>query len=124
MLSPPKPGVKPIAPTEVTPAIRRGGPTERERQGARDVRGRRSVRLKDIHPVTHTRLPQYVRGHLGTIELNHGCHVFPDTNSHRKPARIRNGSTPSFRRAGIVGQGCRPDAQLSIDAWESYLERV
>ena len=30
VLSPPKPGVTPIAPTEVTPAIRRGGPTERE----------------------------------------------------------------------------------------------
>ena len=39
------------------------------------------VRMKDIHPATHTRLPQYVRGHLGTIELNHGCHVFPDTTS-------------------------------------------
>ena len=36
------------------------------------------VRARNIHPATHTRLPQYVRGRLGTIELNHGCHVFAD----------------------------------------------
>src|SRR5258707_13877470 len=30
VLSPPKAGAKPIAPNEVTPAIRRGGPTARE----------------------------------------------------------------------------------------------
>src|SRR5204863_7714891 len=29
VLAPPKPGVKPIAPAEVSPAIRKGGPTER-----------------------------------------------------------------------------------------------
>ena len=28
---------------------------------------------------THTRLPRYVRGHVGVVERVHGCHVFPDT---------------------------------------------
>ena len=37
------------------------------------------VRAKNIHPKSHTRLPRYVRGHVGTVELLHGCHVFPDT---------------------------------------------
>ena len=31
------------------------------------------VRTKMIHPPTHTRLPRYVRGHVGIIELLHGC---------------------------------------------------
>jgi nitrile hydratase len=37
------------------------------------------VRAKNIHPATHTRLPRYVRGRVGVIESDHGCHVFPDT---------------------------------------------
>ena len=37
------------------------------------------VRAKNIHPATHTRLPRYVRGHVGVVERDHGCHVFPDT---------------------------------------------
>ena len=37
------------------------------------------VRAKNIHPASHTRLPRYVRGHVGTVERLHGSHVFPDT---------------------------------------------
>ena len=29
------------------------------------------VRAKNIHPVTHTRLPRYVRGHVGVERLRH-----------------------------------------------------
>ena len=32
-------------------------------------------------PHTHTRLPRYARGKVGTVELVHGCHVFPDSNA-------------------------------------------
>jgi nitrile hydratase beta subunit/nitrile hydratase accessory protein len=33
------------------------------------------VRAKNINPVTHTRLPRYVRGHVGTIERIQGSHA-------------------------------------------------
>ena len=36
------------------------------------------VRARNINPPTHTRLPRYVRGHVGTVEALRGCHVFPD----------------------------------------------
>src|SRR5262249_36789757 len=39
------------------------------------------VRAKNIHPATHTRLPRYVRGHVGMVERIQGCHVFPDTSA-------------------------------------------
>jgi nitrile hydratase len=124
VLAPPKPGVTPIAPTEVTPAIRRGGPTEREaKRPAMFVVGE-TVRMKDIHPVTHTRLPQYVRGHLGTIELNHGCHVFPDTNSLGKGEDPQWLYTVRFDGPELWGKDADPTLSVSVDAWESYLERV
>jgi nitrile hydratase subunit beta len=124
VLLPPKPGVTPIAPTEVTPAIRRGGPTEREPKRPAMFAVGETVRMKDIHPVTHTRLPQYVRGHLGTIELNHGCHVFPDTNSLGKGEDPQWLYTVRFDGPELWGKDADPTLSVSVDAWESYLERV
>ena len=124
VLSPPKPGVKPVAPNEVTPAIRRGGPTEREAKAPAMFAVGETVRMKDIHPVTHTRLPQYVRGHLGTIELNHGCHVFPDTNSLGKGEDPQWLYTVRFDGPELWGKDADPTLSVSVDAWESYLERV
>jgi nitrile hydratase beta subunit len=124
VLSPPKPGVTPIAPTEVTPAIRRGGPTEREAKRPAMFAVGETVRMKDIHPVTHTRLPQYVRGHLGTIELNHGCHVFPDSNSLGQGEDPQWLYTVRFDGPELWGKDADPTLSVSVDAWESYLERV
>jgi nitrile hydratase subunit beta len=80
--------------------------------------------MKDIHPVTHTRLPQYVRGHLGTIELNHGCHVFPDTNALGKGEDPQWLYTVRFDGPELWGKDADPTLSVSVDAWESYLERV
>ncbi|MEH2534185.1 nitrile hydratase beta subunit [Bradyrhizobium sp. AZCC 1588] len=124
VLAPPKPGVKPIAPNEVTPAIRRGGPTEREAKAPAMFAIGDIVRMKDIHPVTHTRLPQYVRGHLGTIELNHGCHVFPDTNSLGQGEDPQWLYTVRFDGPELWGKDGDPTLRVSVDAWESYLERA
>ena len=66
-----------------------------------------TVRMKNIHPPTHTRLPQYVRGHLGTIELNHGCHVFPDLNSLGVGENPQWLYTVRFDGPRTLGQGRR-----------------
>ena len=37
-------------------------------------------RAREEHPSrTHTRLPRYVRGHVGVVERDHGVQVFPDS---------------------------------------------
>src|SRR5512135_1559322 len=66
---------------DVAAVLRRGGPTEREATRPAVFAVGDRVRAKNIHPPTHTRLPHYVRGHLGRIELVHGCHVYPDSNA-------------------------------------------
>ena len=124
VLAPPKPGIKPVAPSEITPAIRRGGPTERPAPAAALFKDGETVRMKDIHPTTHTRLPQYVRGHLGTIEMNHGCHVFPDLNSLGAGENPQWLYTVRFDGPELWGAGTDPTLSVSVDAWESYLERA
>jgi nitrile hydratase len=124
VLVPPKPGVKPIAPSEITPAIRRGGPTVRPAPAPALFEIGDVVRMKDIHPVTHTRLPQYVRGRIGTIELNHGCHVFPDDNSLGKGKDPHWLYTVRFDGRELWGRDGDPTLTVSVDAWEPYLERA
>jgi len=80
------------------------------------------VRAKNIHPATHTRLPRYVRGHVGVVERDHGCHVFPDT------AAIDAGENPQwlytvvFDGRELWGADADPTVKISIDAFEPYLE--
>ncbi|MFD5792127.1 SH3-like domain-containing protein [Streptomyces diastatochromogenes] len=40
------------------------------------------VRAKDMSPSGHTRLPRYVRGHVGVVDIIQPAGVLPDTNAH------------------------------------------
>jgi len=80
------------------------------------------VRAKNVHPLTHTRLPRYVRGHVGVVERDHGCHVFPDTAAldlGENPQRLY---TVVFDGAELWGSDGDPTVKISIEAFEPYLE--
>lgn len=124
VLSPPKPNVNTMAPQDVVPIIRRGASTERKPTAPALFAVGETVRMKNIHPPTHTRLPQYVRGHLGTIELNHGAHVFADLNSLGVGENPQWLYTVRFDGPELWGADGDPSLSVSVDAWESYLERV
>ena len=97
-------------------------PIARPTDAARFAVGDR-VRTKNIHPPTHTRLPRYVRGHVGVVERVHGCHVFPDISR----AWRGRGPAMALHRACSTAASCgAPDAdptlKVSVDAFEPYLE--
>ena len=122
---------KPLHPIRPAPALpregvaamlRRGGPTERAIAApARFAVGDR-VRTKVTAPATHTRLPRYVRGHVGVIELIHGAHVFPDTNAIGQGEQPQWLYTVRFEGPELWGADSDPTLSVSVDAWESYLE--
>jgi nitrile hydratase beta subunit len=82
------------------------------------------VRTRNINPTTHTRLPRYARGRVGTIECVRGCHVFPDT------VAIGQGESPQwlytllFEGRELWGENCDPNLKVSIEAFEPYLEAI
>ena len=81
-----------------------------------------SVRAKNIHPLTHTRLPRYVRGHVGVVERDHGCHVFPDTAAMNLGENPQWLYTVVFDGAELWGSDGDPTTKISIEAFEPYLE--
>ena len=122
-LHPTKPVAKTLTPDGVAAMLHRGGPTERKATSPALFAVGDHVRAKVMHPPTHTRLPRYVRGHVGTIEMLHGVHVFPDSNSlgQENPQWLY---TVTFDGRELWGKDTDPTLSVSVDAWESYLERV
>jgi nitrile hydratase len=81
-----------------------------------------AVRTRNLNPTTHTRLPRYARGKLGTVEAVRGCHVYPDT------AALGAGDNPQwlytvvFPARELWGEEADPGLTVSIEAFEPYLE--
>jgi nitrile hydratase beta subunit len=82
------------------------------------------VRMRNIHPQGHTRLPRYVRGRIGVIERAHGCHVFPDSNAARRQEDPQWLYTVCFDARELWGESADPTSKVSVEAWEPYLEPV
>lgn len=80
------------------------------------------VRTKNLNPATHTRLPRYVRGHIGMIERINGCHVFPDSAAHGLGDNPQWLYTVVFDGRELWGADSDPALKVSIDAFEPYLE--
>jgi nitrile hydratase len=113
-----------LAPGDVAKVLYRGGPTEREAKTAALFKAGDRVRMKNINPPTHTRLPRYVRGHLGTIERVIGFHVFPDSNATGAGENPQWLYTVIFDARELFGAEGDPASRVSVDAWEPYLERA
>lgn len=68
------------------------------------------IRTRNIHPVSHTRLPRYARDKRGVIIAVHGAHVFP---RHKRPTAGGNPQplyTLKFAATAFMGQ-CRQSAR-------------
>jgi nitrile hydratase beta subunit len=116
------PTARVLAASDVAATLARGSSAERPApREARFAVGDR-VRTRNTHPRGHTRLPRYARGRLGTVELIHGCHVFPDRNAHFEGEDPQWLYTVRFNARELWGSDAAQS--VSIDAFEPYLEAV
>jgi Nitrile hydratase beta subunit, C-terminal len=78
------------------------------------------VRARAGDPDHHTRLPRYVRGHAGEIVALLADWQLPDA-SVAGQARTEACYAVRFAAADLFGSG---DHTVTVDLWESYLERA
>ncbi len=121
-LAPPKPVKRILSPGDVAKVLYRGGPTERQTNTSAAFKAGDKVRTKNINPPTHTRLPRYVRGRVGTVERVIGYHVFPDSNATGAGENPQWLYTVRFDGRELWGPEGDPTTKVSVDAWEPYLE--
>ena len=113
---------KTLAPPDVAAELGRGSPTNRDAPRPATFQVGDRVRAKNMNPLTHTRLPRYVRGRVGTITATHGCHVFPDNNAHGLGEEPQWLYTVSFDARELWGPDADATLAVSVDAFEPYLE--
>jgi nitrile hydratase beta subunit len=124
----PAPGSPKAAPALIAGAVpgmvAKGKPASREVQvPARFTVGQR-VRARNIHPTGHTRLPRYARGKLGTIHLDHGVYVFPDTNADSLGEKPQHLYSVRFAARELWGEQVSSRDAVYLDMWDDYLERA
>jgi nitrile hydratase len=108
---------------KVAPALAAGGPTERPAKTPQRFQVGGRVRARNIHPAAHTRLPRYVRGHVGWVTHAHGAHVLPDSSAAGLGEDPQWLYTVRLKAQELWGEAADRTASVSVDAWECYLER-
>jgi nitrile hydratase len=78
------------------------------------------VRARTGDPDQHTRIPRYVRGHVGEIVAVLGEWALPDL-SVRGVTQPETCYAVRFAAAELWGSG---DHTVTVDLWESYLDRA
>ena len=79
------------------------------------------VRVRTTDPDHHTRVPRYVRGHTGVIVAALGRWPLPDDCARGiDPPRVETCYAVRFSAADLWGSG---DHFVTVDLWESYLDR-
>jgi nitrile hydratase len=126
---PPKPLARVLHADAVDAALARGTPSERQAPAPARFEVGDRVRARNVHPAGHTRLPRYVRGHVGTVVLRHGAHVFPDAHAASTGGPPWDEApqwlyTVEFDARDLWGDGADATLRVSVDAWESYLEAI
>jgi nitrile hydratase len=82
------------------------------------------VRAKNINPAGHTRLPRYVRGKTGTIVIDHGVFITPDTVAHGLGDHPQHVYSVSFDATELWGENAPAKDTVRIDLWDDYLEAL
>ena len=80
------------------------------------------VRARNINPPTHTRLPRYARGKIGTVARDHGIFVFPDSNAIFLGEKPQHLYSVRFAARELWGEQAKPRDSVYIDMWNDYLE--
>jgi nitrile hydratase subunit beta len=122
----PAPGSPKAAPALIADAVpgvvAKGKPKSRDVPVAARFKVGQRVRARNIHPTGHTRLPRYARGKLGTIHLDHGVHVFPDTNAASLDENPQHLYSVAFAARELWGEQASSRDTVYLDMWDDYLE--
>ncbi len=119
-LAPHPPLPRKLHAADVATTLARGAATERPAAAPARYAAGDWVRTRAAPAAHHTRLPAYARGQTGQIERVLGAHVFADVHAQGLGEQPQWLYTVVFNAADVWGAGA--NQQLSIDAWEPYLE--
>ena len=83
-----------------------------------------AIIARNINPLHHTRLPRYIRGRRGVVEMDHGIFLLPDTNAHGGPDKPQHVYSVRFSARELWGTDAPARDSLYIDLFDDYMDHV
>jgi nitrile hydratase beta subunit len=80
------------------------------------------VRVREWHPLGHTRAPRYVQGKRGEIVRYDGAYNVPDLEAHGGGYVVNPTYSVRFTSHELWGEGGTDTECVHVDLWERYLE--
>ncbi len=80
------------------------------------------VRGRNVHPITHTRMPRYTRGKMGVVERDRGVFNLPDKEEVSAEPKPQHVYLIRYTAQELWGEEASTHDSLYIDMWEDYLE--
>jgi nitrile hydratase len=84
------------------------------------------IRVKELNPPGHIRLPRYTRGKLGAIYSDNGVYASQDTdtNGQRLGDFPQHVFTVKFSSRELWGDAGHDKDSIFVDMWEDYIEAL
>ncbi|SAL81208.1 nitrile hydratase [Caballeronia arvi] len=112
-----------LKPDQIPAAVAAGGVYRNDANVAPSFSVGDRVRVKNHQPSGHTRLPGYVRLKEGTIAIDHGVFVYPDTMAHGNGETPQHVYTVHFDATEVWGDKGVAGDTVRVDLFDAYLER-
>lgn len=80
------------------------------------------VRVREWHPLGHTRAPRYVQGKRGVVTRVDRPANFPDLEAHAGGTVLDPTYSVRFTARELWGDGGGEGVTVNVDVWERYLE--
>jgi nitrile hydratase beta subunit len=81
------------------------------------------VRANNVSVPGHTRLPRYVRGHAGVVEIVQPAALLPDTHAHFRGENPQHVYTVRFDSRELFDADAEPFT-VTVEMFETYLENA
>lgn len=108
---------------DIVPVVVASGASARvEKHVAPRFRVGDRIRVRNHNPMTHTRLPGYLRGKLGTIEQDYGVFAFPDTHAHGLGDKPQHCYSVRFTARELWGPAASDRDTLRVDVFDDYMD--
>ncbi len=115
------PGFRPATPAEVVAALKSDASEVIETDIAPRFAVGDRVKANNEHPVGHTRMPRYVRGHEGRIVTRHGVHRFQDELPPGVELGPQHLYTVAFGARELWGARGHANDVVHVELWEYHL---
>lgn len=80
------------------------------------------IRVRNINPRGHTRLPRYLRDKVGVVTVDFGVFAFPDTHAHGLGEKPQHVYSVKFSAREVWGREGGERDFLVVDVWDDYMD--